>query len=64
MNQKKIKIHNHIENKVLTDYFFIEGTIDIDDKYFFNILGTAIDEYSRASRREKEIENNIYIIIK
>jgi hypothetical protein len=31
-----IKIHKHIEKKVLQDYFFIEGITDIDSKYFIN----------------------------
>ena len=49
MNQKKIKIHNHIENKVLTDYFFIAGTIDIDDKYFFNKIKEGFDKENNMS---------------
>ena len=29
-----IIIDHHIEDEVLTDYFFIEGTIDINSEYF------------------------------
>tara|TARA_R100000664_G_scaffold33441_1_gene50562 strand:+ start:783 stop:1289 length:507 start_codon:yes stop_codon:yes gene_type:complete len=39
-----MKIHNHIENKVLTDYFFIEGTIDVDEKYFVNKIKEGFEQ--------------------
>jgi hypothetical protein len=44
-----IRVENHIENQVLTDYFFIEGTMDIDDKYFFNKIKEGFNEENNMS---------------
>ena len=42
-------IHNHIEDKALSEYFFVEGLIDIDSKYFINEIKKGV---------EKEDNNN------
>ena len=35
-------INKHIERKILTDYFFIEGKIPIDSDYFINSIEAAV----------------------
>ena len=39
-----MRIHNHIENQVLTDYFLIEGTVDVDKDYFINKIKKGFGE--------------------
>ena len=35
-------IHKHIERKILTDYFFIEGKVPVDSDYFIKNINRAI----------------------
>jgi len=35
-------INKHIERKILTDYFFIEGKIPIDSNYFIRNIEEAV----------------------
>jgi len=44
-----IKVENHIENQVLTDYFFIEGTVDVDKDYFINKIKEGFGEESNMN---------------
>jgi|TARA_R100001463_G_scaffold104212_1_gene158784 hypothetical protein len=41
-----IIIDHHIEDEVLTDYFFIEGTIDINSEYFIEKIKKGFQEDS------------------
>jgi len=42
-------IENHIEDQVLNDYFFIEGIIDVDSKYFINQIKKGIKQEDNMS---------------
>ena len=37
-------IQNHIESETLTNYFFVEGTLDIDSKYFIDKIKKGINQ--------------------
>tara|TARA_R110000765_G_scaffold281249_2_gene378557 strand:- start:157 stop:696 length:540 start_codon:yes stop_codon:yes gene_type:complete len=41
-----ILINNHIEDEVLTEYFFVEGTIDINAEYFIEKIKQGFQEDS------------------
>jgi len=41
-----MQIHRHIEKKIKTDYFFIEGTIDVDSDYFIDLIKKGFEEES------------------
>jgi hypothetical protein len=42
--EKIMIIENHIESETLLDYFFIEGTIDLDDKYFIEKIKEGVKQ--------------------
>ena len=37
-----IKIHKHIERKILRDFFLIEGTVDVDADYLINKIKQGV----------------------
>ena len=39
-----MKIDDHIEKQILTDYFLIEGTVEIDEKYFINKIKKGFEK--------------------
>ena len=44
-----IKIEKHIEKQVLQDYFFVEGIIDINSKYFINKIKEGFKKENNQS---------------
>ena len=44
-----ILIDNHIEDETLTDYFFIEGTIDINAEYFIEKIKEGFNQDSNMA---------------
>ena len=48
---RPMQIHRHIEKKIKTDYFFIEGTIDVDSDYFLDQIDKGIVREDNLSNR-------------
>ena len=46
-----IKINKHLEKKVMRDYFFIQGIIDIDANYFINKIEEGIKTPNNMSHK-------------
>ena len=44
-----MKIDDHIEKQILTDYFLIEGTVEIDEKYFINKIKKGFEKENNMS---------------
>ena len=46
-----IKIHKHIERKILRDFFLIEGTVDVDADYLINKIKQGVQAENNQNHK-------------